>query len=125
MPVTQKSLITVLIEGAGGLGIVVILLGLVLTAWGVFNLFKVRSRILLLLQAFLSFAPLVAGLTGMLSRYAEFSQLAASPTAPKPGVLGETITGVFACGVLGGLATIVPALIGTLALGLKAGRPAK
>jgi hypothetical protein len=103
-------------------GTLIVAAVVVLIVWGLVNL-VVRNRNSIVAQVFLSYLPLVMALCGSLSAYQEFTVLATSEIAPKPSELGRVMSLAIACGILGSVGTLVPGMLGVIALMLHPGNP--
>ena len=117
--VKQVSAFFHLFHSGGLLGFVIILLGLLLVAWGVLNLAIARNRVLFLVHGLLCFVPLLLGLFGMFHGYSHFSEMLMYPTAPKLRELVQTMSFVMTCGIFGGIATMLPSVLSFFAFDFK------
>jgi hypothetical protein len=105
-----------LLRAAGMVGWVIVALGLTLTAWGVINLLKRTGPTSLVLQSLCSLIPAVLAMAMAGAAYAEFVQIATAAEPPRPNVFADLIArGLFA-GMIGPLASAVPAALGIAAL---------
>jgi len=105
-----------LLRGGGTAGLLVIALGVVLTLWGVWNLLRVRNRILIALQAFCSLIPAVICTIVAVGLYQAYLPIASSPVAPRPAEIAVLISKGLLIGMIGPLATVIPAALGIAAL---------
>lgn len=112
-----------LLRAGGTAGLLVIALGVVLTLWGVWNLVRVRNRMLVALQAFCSLIPAVVCTIVAVGLYQAYLPIAASPVAPKPAEIAALISKGLMLGMIGPLATVIPAALGITALIRASARP--
>lgn len=91
--------------------------GLYFTLWGLWNVyFRSRPRVILA-QIVLSLFTGIGAAIAIYVAAAEFSELAAAETAPKPAALAGVVGRAMAYGFVGLFATILPVLLGAMALG--------
>jgi hypothetical protein len=101
-----------------GYGVLIMVMGLLLSVWALVNLVAVRSRPVVLVQVFLSFLPLLVCLLAVSDATQDFMTMARSERAPKPSELAQAVSLGLVCGILGPLATLVPSLLGLVKLSL-------
>ncbi len=101
-----------LLWGGDGYGLLILALGLLLSVWAFLNLALVRNRAVVLVQVFLSFLPLLVTLLAVSRATQELSVIALSEVGPKPSEFAESASLGLTCGILGPLATLLPALVG-------------
>ena len=115
--ITESPLLWFLVSGEW-YGILIIGLGLFLTVWAFVNLVVVRNRVVVLVQVFLSFLPLLVCLLALSRATQEFMIMGRSGTAIEASKLAQSISLALVCGILGPLATLLPALLGLVKLSL-------
>jgi hypothetical protein len=116
-PTPRISVLSYLLHAGGPDGFGLLVLGLLLTSWGLLNLVFVRNRPVLLAQALLSFVPLGLGFLGLCNGLSLFLDLAsASGPPPWPEVIAETVGRALAHGIFGAASTGISAIIGIAAL---------
>ena len=118
----QLPELIVLLRGGDAYGSVMISLGLLLTVWGMVNFFFVRNRLVLTLQALLSFLPATFALWGIHTAYVQFAQMAEATVAPKPIEFASMTVLAMGCGFWGIVSTMVPGFVGVLALSKSTAR---
>ena len=97
-------------------GFFLLAFGLVLTLWGLWNVLRPHSFVKILSQLALSVLPGMVAMVAIYLAAADFMELADSETAPKPAALATTVGPMFSYGFVGLLATIVPVLLGVVAI---------
>jgi hypothetical protein len=93
-----------------------LLLGGLLTVWGLYNVFFVRNAAVLTLQALLSFVPALIASVGALYAFFAFAQLASAQSPEPPATYAAVVSMGIACGILGPLVSFVSGSLGILAL---------
>ena len=120
----RMSILSVLLREGGPQGFGIVVLGLVLTLWGLINLALVRNRGMLVAQAFLAFLPLGVAFLAMCNGLSAFLELAsAAGPPPRPELIAQTAVYAIANGIFGATATAVPAIIGIAALSKNRSSP--
>jgi len=115
------SIVSALLREGGPQAFGFIVLGLVLTLWGLVNLALVRNRGMLCAQALLSFVPLGVGFVNMCNGLSLFLDLASAIGGPaQPEVVAQTAVYAIANGIFGSASTGIPAIIGIIALSKNA-----
>lgn len=89
---------------------------LLFSLWAIWNVFKPPQEPWMLAQIVLSLIPGVATLFAIYAAAAEFADLAMAETAPKPAELEAATGRAMSYGFVGLLSTIVPILLGAIAL---------
>lgn len=112
----QLAPISHLLRAGGPIGWLILGLGVVLTLWGVWNLLRVRNRMLIALQAFCSLIPAVICTIVAVGLYQAYLPIASSPVAPRPAEIAGLISKGLLIGTIGPLATVIPAALGIAAL---------
>lgn len=93
-----------------------LVLGAILTVWGLVNLFFVRSPALLTLQALLSFVPGLLSIVGAFYAFFAFANLASAQSPEPPSAYAAVVSMGIACGILGPLVSFLAGSLGVLAL---------
>jgi hypothetical protein len=114
--VHRPSLLLFLLREGGGAGLALAALGVLLTVWGFINLGFVTRRGTLVTQALVSFLPLSLAFVGMCVYFSRFMELAAAPGSSRPEDVARTMSLLIILGLTGSVSTIVPAVIGIIAL---------
>lgn len=121
----QAASLPHLLRAGGSVGLLIIAQGVLLTLWGVWNLFRDRNRMLIALQAFCSLIPAVVCTLVAVGLYQAYLPIAYSPVAPRPTEIAALISKALMIGMIGPLATVIPAALGIAALvRVSAGPPA-
>ncbi len=116
---TLPPVFYVLFHAGGTFGVVILLLGLLLVAWGVFNLTFARNRLSFLVHGLLCLAPLVLGLVGMFQGYSQLAAMCQSTSPPQPKEIAQTMAFTMASGILGGITTLIPSVLAFVAFAIK------
>jgi hypothetical protein len=111
-----SPLVLLLQNASAPLVLALLLLGGLLTAWGLYNVVFVRNPALLTLQALLSFVPGLISTVGALYAFFAFADLATSQSPEQPATYAVIISMGIACGILGPLVSLVAGSLGVLAL---------
>lgn len=111
-----SPIVWLLQNASAPLVLTLLLLGGLLTVWGLYNVFFVRNPAVLTLQALLSFVPSLFAATGALYAFFAFANLASAQSPEPPDTYAAVISMGIACGVLGPLVTFVAGSLGVLGL---------
>jgi hypothetical protein len=114
--VHRQSLLLFLLKVGGGAGIGLVALGGLLTLWGLINLGFVKRRGALVSQALLSFLPISLAFVGMCVSAFRLLDMATAPRSTRPEVVADTMAFALILGLFGSASTVVPALLGIVAL---------
>jgi len=117
-----QSPIVHLFRSAGTLGLLILSLGVVLTMWGVINLLTRQPPLVTVLQTLCSLIPAVLAAGVVYASYQEFMRIAASPEPPEAVEFARVISSGLTAGMIGPLASVVPAALGIAALARVAQR---
>lgn len=112
----QTAHLAPLLKAGGAMGWLVLSLGGLLTLWGLYNLFVGGDRLMMLLQTLCSLAPAVLAAAVVFGVYGEFVSIAAAVEPPKPKEFASVISSGLIMGMVGPLATVIPAALGIAAL---------
>lgn len=104
-----------LFHSNGLLGFVIILLGLLLIAQGILNLAITRTQALFLAHGLLCFVPFLWDLSACSTATRTSQRLLMSLTAAKLKKLAHTMSFVMACGIFGGIATMLLSILSSFA----------
>lgn len=121
-PAQQAAPLSHLLRAGGPVGWLILGLGIVLTLWGVVNLLRRPGPVVLILQAVCSLIPALLGAALAYGCYLEFAQFGAQAEPPKPVVFAEVISRGLLGGMIGPLASVVPAALGIAALARSSAR---
>jgi len=122
--VHRISILSLLLREGGPDVFGLIVLGLLLSLWGLLNLVLVRNRVVLSAQALLSFLPLGLGFLNMCNGLSSFLDLASAiGPNPAPEVIAQTAVHAMANGIFGSVSTGVSAIIGIAALSKNLSAP--
>jgi hypothetical protein len=121
----KPSLLMFVIQSGGGYCLLILLLGALLTVWGLINLAFIKNRGSLIAQALLSFAPLGLAFLGSCYSLQRFMIQVNLPGPPWPSDFAtNALVGIFS-GLTGAMATGVPGVIGVFALARNLRRPSQ
>lgn len=97
-------------------GVVLLACGVVVTLWGVYSILKPERIGPILSQLVFTALVGVAAMIGVYSSAAEFIELAAAETAPKPAELSAAAGRAMSYGFVGLMATTIPVFLQTIAI---------
>lgn len=99
---------------AGGLPL--LSFGIVFSIWGIWNIFRPTSTTSILSQLVLSLIPGIIAMAAIYFACTEFTAMASATTPPAPAVLAGTAGRAMSYGFMGLLSTILPVLLGVVAI---------
>ena len=111
-----SPVVSLLQNASAPLVLTLLVLGTLLTAWGLYNVFFVRNPVVLTLQALLSFVPGLISTVGALYAFFAFAELASAQSPEPPATYAAVVSMGIACGILGPLVSFVAGSLGVLAL---------
>lgn len=99
---------------AGGLPLLAF--GIVLSLWGLWNIFRTQNSVPILAQLTLSLLPGMIAIVASYLACADFTEMATAETAPKPATFAAAAGRAMSYGFFGLLSTVIPVLLGTVAI---------
>ena len=96
-------------------GMPVLAFGIVLSLWGLWNIFKPQSPRRILSPMVLSSIPGIIAIIAIYMACTEFIEMTTSETPPKPFMLAAVVAKAMSFGFFGLMSTVVPVLLGALA----------
>lgn len=99
---------------AGGMPLLAF--GLILSLWGLWNIFQPRSTFQILSQLVWCSVPGIIAMVAIYLACMDFSEMAAATKPPKPATFAAVAGRAMSFGFFGLMSTIVPMLLGAVAI---------
>ncbi len=97
-------------------GMPVLAFGLVLSLWGLWNIFQPRSTFQTLSQLVLCSVPGIIAMFAIYLACMDFSEMATAEVPPKPATFAAVAGRAMSFGFFGLMSTVVPMLLGAVAI---------